>query len=160
MQFKKATMEDADIIMNLYQDAMKEEWCTWHEGYPSLETISGDVARKGLFKVEDNKGEVVAAISIDEDPLVEELRCWSASKRPGAELARLVVRSDYRNQGVARKLLERGMEELRKRGYRSVHFLVSKTNERAIRSYSKLKFDNVGESDLFEEHWWCYEKAL
>ena len=64
------------------------------------------------------------------------------------------------NQGIARQLLQHGMEELKKQGKRSVHFLVCKTNKKALRSYEKLHFDVVGESDLFDEDWWCYEKAL
>lgn len=43
---------------------------------------------------------------------------------------------------------------------KGVHFLVSKTNERAMRSYQKLNFKKCGESDLYGEDWWCYEKAL
>ncbi len=43
---------------------------------------------------------------------------------------------------------------------KGVHFLVSKTNERAMRSYQKLNFTKCGESDLYGEDWWCYEKAL
>jgi len=49
---------------------------------------------------------------------------------------------------------------LKKQGKRSVHFLVCKTNKKALRSYEKLHFDVVGESDLFDEDWWCYEKEL
>ena len=48
----------------------------------------------------------------------------------------------------------------KKQGKRSVHFLVCKTNKKALRSYEKLHFDVVGESDLFDEDWWCYEKEL
>ena len=79
---------------------------------------------------------------------------------PSAELSRLGVRTDMQNQGIARQLLQHGMEELKKQGKRSVHFLVCKTNKKALRSYEKLHFDVVGESDLFDEDWWCYEKEL
>ena len=78
----------------------------------------------------------------------------------GAELARLVVKESYQNQGIAKNLLQCGMKELAKRGYRSVHFLVSKTNERALRAYEPLGFDNRGEWFGYEHDWWCYEKSL
>ena len=29
-----------------------------------------------------------------------------------------------------------------------------------VNNYEKLHFDVVGESDLFDEDWWCYEKEL
>ena len=160
MIYTKAELMDAEELMTLYREAMKETWCTWNDTYPTLELVQSDIARNALFKLENDKGEIIAAISLDEDMLVEELRCWSRSARPATELARLVVRADYRNQGLARILLDKTMKEARSLGYRSVHFLVSKTNDRAIRSYAKLKFENVGESELFGEHWWCYEKAL
>ena len=84
----------------------------------------------------------------------------SKTLQPSAELSRLGVRTDMQNQGIARQLLQHGMEELKKQGKRSVHFLVCKTNKKALRSYEKLHFDVVGESGLFDEDWWCYEKEL
>ena len=52
------------------------------------------------------------------------------------------------------------MDELRSRGMKSVHFIVCKSNEKAIRSYNRLDFDVVGECEMFGEEWWCYEKRL
>ena len=42
-----------------------------------------------------------------------------------------------------------GMEELARRGYKSVHFLVNKLNVKALRSYAVFGFDTVGECSLF-----------
>lgn len=52
------------------------------------------------------------------------------------------------------------MEELKKRGYKAVHLLVAKDNVKALRSYDKLNFENVGECELWGHMYWCYEKAL
>lgn len=160
LQFTHASEEDAAEIMKLYRAAMTEEGCTWNESYPNEEIMQGDMERRALFCLKTKEGEVAGAISIDEDPAVEELECWSKDLQPSAELARLVVKKEYQNQGVARCLLTEAMKELKAQKYRGVHFLVSKTNERALRSYAKLAFDNVGESNLFGEHWWCYEQKL
>ena len=62
--------------------------------------------------------------------------------------------------GVAGQLGHDVMNELAKRGYRSIHFLVSKTNERALRAYEPLGFENRGEWFGYEHDWWYYEKAL
>ena len=102
----------------------------------------------------------MGVISIDQDEAVESLSCWSDELKPGAELSRLGVRIESQNQGIARKLLEYGMDELRSRGMKSVHFIVCKSNEKAIRSYNRLDFDVVGECEMFGEEWWCYEKRL
>ena len=160
MQFLLAEEEDKEEIMSLYRKAVGSEGCTWSQDYPNEKILEEDFLRKDLFVLKTNQKEIVGAISIDDDILIEELPCWSQEQKPGAELARLVVKETYQNQGLARKMLQEAMKVLRERKYRSVHFLVSKTNERAIRSYAKLAFENKGEADLYEEHWWCYEKVL
>lgn len=160
MDFKNATKEDIEEITKLYQAAIGSLGCTWSMDYPNEEITQGDLGRNALFCLKNDAGEIIGAISVDDDKVVEGLPCWTADLQPGAELARLVVKAEYQNRGIARQLLIYAMQELAKRGYKSVHFLVSKTNERALRSYAKLDFENCGEADLFGEQWWCYEKAL
>lgn len=158
--FKMAHPENAEEILSLYKSAMGTEGCTWDETYPSKETITKDFANQALFIVEDSNHKIAGAISIDEDTEVNALTCWSKQLEPSAELARLVIREAEQNHGLARIMIQKTMEELKKRGMKGVHFLVSKTNERAMRSYQKLNFTKCGESDLYGEDWWCYEKAL
>lgn len=158
--FMHAAKEDVIEIQKLYRDAMGTEGCTWNEDYPNEEITAGDMSRNALFCLKTKKGEVIGAVSIDEDIAVEELACWSKEAQPSAEAARLVVKEAYRNQSLARRMLAELMKELREQGYKSIHFLVSKYNERALRSYTRLPFERVGESDLFGEDWWCYEQKL
>ncbi len=99
-------------------------------------------------------------ISIDDDPNVECLTCWSETMVPSAEVSRVGVCQEFQNQGIAGKLLKGVMEELKKRGYKAVHLLVAKDNVKALRSYDKLNFENVGECELWGHMYWCYEKAL
>lgn len=160
MNFRNAAKNDIVEIMKLYHAAIGSEGCTWSADYPNEAITQNDLERNALFCLQNETGEIIGAISIDDDKVVEMLPCWTEKLRPGAELARLVVKEEYQNQGIARMLLKCAMQELVKRGYKSVHFLVSKTNKRAIRSYAKLNFTNCGETDLFGEHWWCYEKEL
>lgn len=160
MYFTKAEEEDRDRILALYQSLAETEYCAWNENYPGETEVDGDLSRDGLFCLKEEDGTIVGVISVDEDEEVENLPCWTETRKPGAELSRLGVRIEYQNQGIARKLLQYGMDELKRRGMKSVHFLVCKTNKKAIRSYSKLHFDIVGECELFGEQWWCYEKSL
>lgn len=160
MNFINAEKKDVKEIVKLYRAAIGSLGCTWSMDYPNADLALEDWERDALFCLKNDNGEIIGAISIDDDKVVEELSCWTRRLQPGAELARLVVKEDYQRQGIARMLLTYAMQELAKRGYRSVHFLVSKTNYRAIRSYSKLDFLNCGDADLFGEHWWCYEKEL
>lgn len=160
MDFVLAKEEDSAEIMALYRSVLGSEGCTWSLDYPNEEILQDDLVREALFVLKKDEKEIVGAISIDDDKIVDELACWSEKLQPGAELARLVVKEAYQNQGIARILIQSMEKILRKEGYRSVHFLVSKTNERALRSYAKLNFTNKGDADLFGQHWWCYEKEL
>ena len=105
-------------------------------------------------------GKIIAAVSIEEDPDVDKLECWDKDLAPGGELARLAVIPERQNQGEARSMMLFGMEELKRRGYKSIHFLVNKYNEKAIRSYSVFDFNVVGECHMYEQDFLCYEKEL
>lgn len=158
--FGMAAEEDKNEILSLYHALVGTEYCAWTDDYPSETEVENDLSRNALFCMKDGKGKIVGTISIDQDESVENLPCWSKELLPAGELSRLGVCAEYQNRGVARRLLLCGMEELRRRGFRAVHFLVCKRNQKAIRSYDKLHFDVAGECSLFGEEWWCYEKAL
>ncbi len=160
LYFAKATKEDINEISALYSAAIGTDGCTWSLDYPNAEITKGDYERGDLFCIKTEEGEIVGAISVDDDKAVETLSCWSKELLPVAELARLVVKENYQNQGVARTLLVGAMEKLKKRGCKAVHFLVSPGNERALRSYAKLNFTHCGDCDLYDHHWFCYEKKL
>lgn len=160
MKFGRAVSEEQPEILALYRSLAGTEYCTWSEDYPSEVNIQSDMERDSLFCLKDEEGKIIGVISIDQDDAVEELTCWSMELQPSGELSRLGVRIENQNQGIAGVLLEKGMEELKRRGKKSVHFLVCKTNKKAIRAYSKLDFCVVGECSLFGEEWWCYEKSL
>lgn len=157
MEFVIANEKDVQIIVGLYKEAIGTLGCTWDEHYPSFEHTESDLKRQALYCLKNETGDIIGAISIDDDLNVEELPCWSQN---GAELARLVVKAEYQNKGLAGYLLTCAMEELKQRGYDYVHFLVSKEHIKALKAYDKLNFDRVGESDLYDGSWWCYEKKL
>lgn len=158
--FVQATAEDTAEILKLYKMQIGREFCPWTEHYPDMQEIEFDLNRDSLFVMKDENGKIIAAISLDQDETVEELACWTKELQPGGELSRLCVHPDYQNQGIARQMLLYGMKVLKERGKRSVHFLVNRLNVKALRSYDKLKFNNVGECFLFEQPFFCYEKDL
>lgn len=159
-RFQEATEKDAAQIWELYQKSREIPGCTWNEYYPTMDRISGDMERHALFVLKNGQEELVGCISIDDDPMVQELTCWSDALAPRAELARLAVVKQYQNQGIAVTLIQNAMQAAKGRGYKSVCYLVSKHHERALRSYKKLHFEHMGETDLFDQEWWCYEKEL
>lgn len=160
LKFQRADRGDKVEIMELYRSLAGTEFCAWTRDYPGDEDIEGDLSREGLFCIKNEAGTIVGVISIDQDEAVESLTCWNRELMPAAELSRLGVRAEYQNQGIARMLLRYGIEELRRQGKRSVHFLVCKTNQKAIRSYRKLNARIVGECKMYGEEWWCYEYEI
>lgn len=158
-----AKESDLVNIMELYRSAIGSEGCTWSEDYPNADILQADFRRNALFCCREKSGDIIAAISIDADMTVDALPNWSNNSTgngKAAELARLVVREDYQNRGIARQMIRYMMTELTTRGYDYVHFLVSQSNERALRSYAKLQYENRGEAELFGVTWWCYEHRL
>lgn len=158
--FSLATEGDQKEILSLYRSAIGTEGCTWSMEYPNEDILKDDIERQSIFCMKNQSGEIVGSISIDVDEAVGKLACWAESLKPAAELARLGVKRQYQNMGIAKLLLKGAMRELTHRGYKGVHFLVSKTNERAIRAYAGMGFRVSGECNLYGENWWCYEKEL
>lgn len=155
--FKLATMEDAEQIVAFYHSFIGTCGCTWDEGYPAMEHVCMDIEKDNLFLVKDEKG-IVATISIDSDEQVDAIKKWTIEN--SKEAARLAVRADLQGEGIARKMLQFLMEELKERGYEGIHFLVSPSNPAALASYRKLEFNNLGTEFIYGHEWYCYEKRI
>ena len=159
MEFKYAVKNDTEEILRLYKSVLYSDGCLWDEEYPNRELCERDIETNSLLCLWD-KGKIIAAVSYDSDEELDEFEIWDRKLGKTRELARLVVSKEYRNQGIARKMLLKGMEELKKRGYKAVHFLVSPKNQRAVNSYAALNFSRAGECDYVGHHWYAYEKSL
>ena len=149
-----ASESDRAEILALYNSQKGREFCPWDEGYPTDNEISYDLSRNALFVLKED-GLIKAAISLEKDEAVDALPCWS--KQPSGELARLAVLPEEQNKRLGRIMLRFGMDELKRRGYKAVHFLVNKHNAKAIRSYAVFGFKVVGECYMYEQEFLCYE---
>ena len=156
----KADASMKEEILKLYKMQLGREFCPWDEHYPDVKEIEFDLSRDALFVMKDHGEKIIAAISIDDDQNVETMECWDEKLKPAAELARLAVHPDFQNNGIAREMLKYGMDELKRRGCKSVHFLVNKLNKKALRSYAVFGFETVGECSLYDQPFLCYEKPL
>ena len=160
MIFENVKPEEKEIVLGIYRDSIGQDGCTWSESYPSITEYEGDMSRGDLYCAKSDDGEIMGVVSIDLDEPVEALECWSEELKPGREISRLGVRKEFQNQGLGGILLGSAMKTLKERGYKSAHFLVSGTNERALRAYKKIGCKLVGECFLYEHEWLCYEKDL
>ena len=154
-----AKEEDREEVLALYKRQLGREHCPWDENYPSDETINVDLSRDALFLLKSD-GRIKAAISIDDDEIVNNLPCWDSNLEPLGELARLAVLPEEQSKGYGRIMLKFGMEELKRRGFKGIHILVNKYNLKAIRCYAIFGFRLVGEHRMYEQDFLCYEKEL
>ncbi|WP_022750246.1 GNAT family N-acetyltransferase [Lachnobacterium bovis] len=159
MTIQLAQPSDKEEILKLYQSQLGKKYCPWNEYYPAVNEIEFDLSRKSLF-VMKHKNKIIAAISIDDDDNVTNLPYWTPKLQPGAELSRLAVDLDFQSQGIAKKMIIHGMNEIKNRGFKSLHFLVNKTNLKALKCYEAFGFNKVGECELYDQPMLCYEKEL
>lgn len=149
---------DLEDVLSLYRQAVGRIGCVWDEKYPNEDILLSDIKEQCLYGIRNDEGRVIAAIARDRDDEIDALSCWTIA--PAAELARLTVSSDYENQGLARVLIRQISRVLSEKGFEGVHYLVAENNIPAINSYKALNFDYVGDTDLFGNHFICYEKRI
>lgn len=160
LKFGLAQEEDRTEIMNLYRSMIGVKGCTWSREYPNMELLDRDIKNKNEFWVKNEADNIIAAIVIDEDEEVGNLSFWNPDYKKAGELARLAVRQDHQNQGIAVWLIRKTAGIMRERGYDAIHFLVSRNNPAALASYRKLNLHLAGETDLFGGNWLCYEGLI
>ena len=156
---KKAAEEDRNAILKLYRTRLYGP-ADWNEYYPNEENIEFDLSRDALFVMKNDAGELIATISIDEDQEVDSLTVWDENIAPAGELARLCVREDMQNQGIAKVILRYAFDALKEQGKKGVHILVRKGHAGAIACYTALGFQQVGGCSLFEKEFICMEREL
>ena len=156
---EKAKIEDKNEILSLYKAQLGREYCPWNEHYPSEEEIDFDLSRDALL-IMRSEGKIIAAISIDDDDAVNNLEYWTPELQPGGELSRLAVSPDCQGKGIAKEMINAGLEELKKRGFKSLHFLVNRNNLKACKCYAAYPFNKVGECELYDQPMLCYEMEL
>ncbi len=76
-----ATEDDREELLSLYKSQVGREGCPWTDEYPSNETIDFDLSRDALYVMKAD-GQIVGAVSIDEDEDVNKLPCWNKALEP------------------------------------------------------------------------------
>lgn len=153
-------LEDIEELMQLYSMQIGTDGCTWDEEYPDYETVKQDIIEQRVFCVREENGKIIATITWDKDEAVAVLPCWDASLIKTAEFARVCVHPKHQHRGLTVSLILGSEERLRREGYDGAHYLVSKTNFRALQAYQKFGYTCKGEVSLFEHDWYAYEMKL
>lgn len=155
-----ATEKNIEEVLNIYHSLLGKDGCNWDFDYPAIDDIKNDINKKSLYIVLDNK-EIIAAAAAGKDDELIELDCFSKEIKEPCYLARIGVKTEYQNKGVAKYLISYIQKQVVKRGFDGMHFLVSKTNPHAIAVYKKLGYVCCGECIMYDDkEWYCYEKKL
>ena len=90
---------DLDTVRHFYRALAGTEFCAWTDIYPGEPELQSDFSRDSLFCIRDDvSGEIAGLVSIDDDPEVESIACWSEELQPSAEISRLGVAEKYQNE--------------------------------------------------------------
>ena len=90
---------DLDTVRHFYRALAGTEFCAWTDIYPGEPELQSDFSRDSLFCIRDDvSGEIAGLVSIDDDPEVESIACWSEELQPSAEISRLGVAEKYRTE--------------------------------------------------------------
>ncbi len=154
-----ATEGDVEEILNIYHSLIGKDGCTWDFDYPNIDDVKNDINKKSLYIVLKS-GEIIAVAAAGEDNELKELDCYSKSIKVPCDLARIAVKTEYQNNGIAKYLIGYIEIQALKRGFDGIHFLVSKTNPHAKAVYDKMNYICCGECKMYDKDWYCYEKKL
>lgn len=158
-QIEMATEENAEDIVKLYQSLIGKDGCTWNFDYPGMDDVKNDINQKSLYLVFD-KGVIIAAAAAGSDNELDELDCYSKNSKAPCNLARVAVKTEYQNKGIAKNMISFIEKQAIKRGFDGIRLLVSKTNFHARAVYDKMHYICCGECSMYSKEWYCYEKEL
>jgi hypothetical protein len=143
-QYVKATELDLKECQNLknqvVQRLIDEGTPIWNDEYPNDDCIKEDIFN-GYARMLKKNDEIIAFAAL-----------MAADKEFGkdvfekntASFSRLMVKSNFLNQGVGTYFVTCLAKEAKQMGYKALGILVHDINEKAKKMYEKLKFDFLG----------------
>lgn len=165
MLFRKATVNDADAVAEIYdlaRESLKRNGIPqWQSGVPSRETFLEDV-NKGIAYVIQDEHQVIATIQIIEyEPYYDKVfeGNWT---EPNALVAhRVAVRIGCRKQGVGTMLLCEAEKIALERGKKALRLDTHEKNFKMRGMLEKNGYKNIGKVYLSGgEERFAYEKIL
>lgn len=160
MKIRKLGIGDIDKIVALYDDIKSNTVNFWDDDYPSRELICWDIERDGLWGVFDANNLVAICFAGERCEDGEQNYTWQRNFNRRGTFARLGVASTHQRKGIATKLVNFVLNDLKKQGFDGCRILVETENHGAIGLYSKLGFTNCGQVDKFGHTYFLFERGL
>lgn len=138
MKFRLAKESEIKIVMEMCEE-IKKTYPFWDEEYPILENFIESFEEGGLYVlVEDDL--IVGSICLE----------IGVSSNECLSLSRFMVRVGNRKKGYGRYIFSSVEQEVLKRGYKKIDFLVHKDHPFAFEMYKKFGYHDQG---LFKTEW-------
>jgi len=133
MIIRQMKPEDWHQMMNLWQST---------EGIG----IGRSDTKEGLEKfLSRNKG--MSFVCEIDGNIIATIMCGHDGRR--GFIYHLAVDENFRLQGIGKRLVEKALEELKKRGIHKCHIFVMKTNEKGKSFWSKMGFQKRDDIEVF-----------
>lgn len=166
MKIRKATLEDIDNIMHMYNSCVRgmidEGINQWDSTYPNKQIILNDIKYSTFFVVEIKK-EIVAGINIDknQDYTYKSIK-WHDTSNSFLVVHRLAVKKEYWNKKIGKKLMLFTEELVINNKLNSIRLDTYSGNQKAMNFYSRLGYKNMGSIQLKinKDHYFCFEKII
>lgn len=159
IKIRKANKNEKYDILNIYKSLIGFPGCTWNEYYPTLEDVEDDLEKNSTYVICDDK-KIIGAASARRDEELDTIESYSKESKYPCDLARVGVSIKYQNMGIGKMLLEYIEKDVKKMGFDSIRFLVSKKKSRALALYNKCGFSPCGNTIRYDVDWYCYEKMI
>ena len=159
MNFRKATEENIDVIMGIYdraRDYMRANgnYIQWQNGYPSKEIVLSDIKKEQCYVCLEGE-RIVAVFSLDysEESLFSTLSEgeWF-NEEPYAVIRRIAVEGDMHNKNMGPRCFEYAFRQACKNKVNNLRLITHKDNIAMLKAMEKFGFKYCGIIDLKDGH--------
>lgn len=159
MIFKKATEENIDVIMQIYDRARSYmrangNFIQWQNGYPSRDVILSDIKEEQCYIcVFEERIVAVFALDYSKESLFSELSegKW-LNDDPYAVIRRVAVDADMHNKGMGAQCFEYAFIQARKNNVNNLRLITHKDNIPMLKAMEKFGFEYCGTIDMKDGH--------
>jgi ribosomal protein S18 acetylase RimI-like enzyme len=131
MEFLKATIKDVQTLLDIEKTT---EGLRIYSGYFTEKEIAEWISNDIVYLIKDN-GQLVGSVS------------YEIKDKDHAYISGLVIKTEFRKQGLGRKAMQKLLEELK--NYRKIDLVTHPENIAAIKIYKSLGFDVTDKKENF-----------
>mgnify|MGYP003365578049 CR=1 FL=1 len=164
MKIRKAELEDLNIIMNIFRNAINvmndNNIPQWDEIYPTNIILEQDILKKQMYVVIKDNTIVSVVVVNNEFDVQYKNSNWKYDNERFAVVHRLCVNPIYQNQKIGENTMIMIEDLLQKKGIQSIRLDAFSLNPYALKMYEKLEYQKVGEANWRKGLFYLLEKKL